>query len=207
MKFAPVIMINTLLFVLCFSLKTFAKDLNVEVAFGSPEASMRLTDQEAAKYQGVSIQARTLFALFSNDDMGMFLSLGFRNTSLSNNSNSNSQTEEITLYGPSVGLNFQVTKFVFGANYYNLKAKHLWVGDVNDKNEYEFPVLTSHIGVEFKITNNFVWSVVYSQGNSEIKAEDIKLNRDVEYSEKTIWLNFNYDTQAGFWNLMGRGLK
>lgn len=180
--------------------KEFETPYGVSMAASMGQSTVTLSpaNQGDAIYSGINLMGQLHIPFYESTAYSARLGFSGRYLDLTNNSNSSSQREGGNHLGLGMGLKFTVYRLVFGVDYYRVKARHYWVGDVNDYREFNFPIINWYAGLDFSVSKVFRVSLLYSNGSGTIDRADVALDGDAKYEDTTIWLQFSYGTGDSF---------
>lgn len=190
--------ITFLFLMLLITSKAFSRGVSFQAAVGYPEAQIINPDETKALYSGVGLLGRFSLPVWEGKAFGTRFNLSGRYLDLNNNANSSTQRETGNHIGPGAGLSFNFYRLFLGADYWLIKARHFWVGEVNHYQEYEYNLLTYYGGLNFEFSNTLSIGLVYTHSQTTIPGEQLDLEGELKYSDSTLWLKFVYSTGDSF---------
>lgn len=154
-------------------------------------------DKSLAHYKVLALEGRGHIPLLDSKDFDIDLTGSVRYLDLENTANGNYQSEVANMIGPGAGLEFRAFRFVAGAEYHLMLARHYAVGNVSRDVKYEMPMMNIYGGLNWKF-NQLSVSVLYSQGSASVPKGSSGLTKDSPYSDQIYWLQLTYSTGASF---------
>jgi hypothetical protein len=167
------------------------------VGAGMGKASIENPDQTKAHYKVLALQGRGQIPLIYSNSFEADLVGAMRYLDLENTANNSYQSEVANLIGPGVGLELRAFKFVLGAEYHIMLARHYAVGSISRDMKYEMPMLNLYGGLNFQF-NQLAVSISYSQGSATVPKASSGLTKDSPYTDQIYWLQLTYSTGASF---------
>ncbi|MCB0394370.1 MAG: hypothetical protein KDD25_07410 [Bdellovibrionales bacterium] len=184
------------------SLNTGNEGVRFSASAGYSMVEIVNSDHTKAYYGGLSAMGGFDVPVIDDKWFRAGLGANIRYIDMSNNADSDEQRETGNHlgYGPSV--NFRFFKFLVGAEYYWVNAKHYWVGELNDFREFDMNVFSYYGGMDFNLFKGISISVLYTKGTGVISKKDLELPNDATYNENIIWINFNFFTGSSLGELV-----
>lgn len=187
-------------FLVFLSVQAFAGE-NSGVAFsvgaGMGNGTIENPDKTKAHYKMLALQGRGMIPLVDSKyfDADFFGSAKYLD--LENTSNTSFQSEVANMIGPGVGLEMRAFRFVVGADYHLMLARHYAVGNTSGDMKYEMPLLSVYGGLHWKFQQLSV-SLSYSQSSGTVPKASSGLRKDSPYIDQVYWLQLTYSTGASF---------
>lgn len=167
------------------------------IGAGMGKASIENPDQTKAHYKVLALEGRGQIPLVASKSFEADIMGSMRYLDLENTANNGYQSEVANLIGPGVGLELRAFKFVLGAEYHMMLARHYAVGSISRDMKYEMPMINLYGGLNFQFKQLSV-SLSYSQGSASVPKASSGLTKDSPYTDQIYWLQLTYSTGASF---------
>lgn len=164
---------------------------------GSGNATIVNPDKTKAHYKVLALEGRGHLPLIDSANFDADLVGNMRYLDLENSANSKYQSEVGNLIGPGAGLEFRAFKFVLGAEYNVMLARHYAVGSISRDMKYEMPMTNLYGGLHLQFGQLAV-SLSYSQASATVPKSSSGLTKDSPYTDQIYWLQLTYSTGASF---------
>lgn len=170
-----------------------------EISFGAslgvPDVRIQNEDGSLAYYEGLAFKGRTGINLISTNNFFTDLNFNINYMDLENRANTGDQKESGRHLGGGLDLSFRMYRFVAGYSYYQVDAKHYWVGNVtNDFKRFNYTKTGWYAGLDFNISKSTMLGVVYTANTANLPKDEMETSKDLKFDENTIYLRLTVST-------------
>lgn len=186
--------------ILSFPVCALAEDgagVALTMSGGMGKASIKNPDDTYARYKVLALEGTGHIPLLDSKDFDVDLLGSMKYLDLENTANTSFQSEVANLIGPGAGLEFRAYRFVLGAEYHMMLARHYAVGNTSRDMRYEMPMMSLYGGLNIQFKQLSV-SLSYSQGSATVPKSSTGLTKDAPYTDQIYWLQVTYSTGASF---------
>jgi hypothetical protein len=176
----------------------FATDLQI----GYPFVTLTNPDGTEAHYDGIAVKINGSIPLYDGVMTDVFLQGGLKYFDLLNTSSSDSQFEDANMIGPGAGLAVRLFKLWFGAQYYQMWARHSATGKFSGRSNYNFQTIDLFGGIHYDFGRLGI-GVLYSASSTTIGHSGTRLQTDTPYSEGIVSLQVTYSFGETLWSILG----
>jgi hypothetical protein len=193
------------------SADSFANSSNTGVSFsagmGYPSAEATNPDGDRVFYSGIAAVGKLGIPIVEGAYGRISFDVNLRYLDMNNNSNTDQQRETGNHIGLAPGMEIRFFRFVFATNYYFTKARHYWVGDLDDFQEFDIANLEMNYGIELNLFKGISISFLHSTSTATISKEYTELDKDTPYKDSIFWLRLNFFTNTSIKQMLGPILK
>ena len=168
--------------------------LSFGLSAGLPFSEIKNPDSTTAYYSGLSLTGRGNFPLYSSEQFSTSLVGSLRYLDLKNTANNSTQSEIAQYLGPGVGMQFSLLKFVLGAEYYLMLARHYTVGTNSEQLNYQMMTLNYYLGYRVELGARAALAFSWSQASGRVPKKKTKFNSNSPYKDQVYWVHFIYFT-------------
>lgn len=171
--------------------------VQIDLAAGYGSSAITNPDATTAYYNSLLLEGRGHIPLIGHSSSFFALDLigSVQYIDLTNTATIGSQKEVANMIGPGGGAHVRFFKFIGGAQYHYMLARHYAVGPTSRELNYSMPVAKSYFGLQIPLGQLAV-ALTYSTSTGTVPKENSGLTSNSPYTDTVYWLTFTYSTGA-----------